>query len=176
MDSPALDWQVEATQTARLRLMNWISPGLPLSTWKAAWLLHVREFVARRSLGMGPMRLRCPMPSGHIGTLCLSGCTSSGRRRRRSMERISVARDTPLRRPTSARERPEIQCSRGRPGRVGDTESGRVSADARGNPPPADWSVASHRPGRVHAHVVPAADVISVTPARLHANDRCDRA
>jgi hypothetical protein len=69
MDAPALEWRVEATQTRALELMNWISPRLPLSSWKPAWLLRVREFMAQRLLGMGPIRLRGPMPSGHIGTL-----------------------------------------------------------------------------------------------------------
>jgi hypothetical protein len=69
MDEPPLDWTVEATETALLRIMNSISRRLPLWTWNKDWLLRVRESMARRMLGMGPIRLKGRMPSGHTGTL-----------------------------------------------------------------------------------------------------------
>lgn len=69
MDEPALDWMVEATETFLLGIMNAISGRLPLWTWKTNSLLRVREFMAQRMLGLGPIRLKGRMPSGHIGTL-----------------------------------------------------------------------------------------------------------
>jgi hypothetical protein len=69
MKAPALDWRVEVTDTSLLRILNGISSRLPLWTWKRDSLLHAREFMARRLLGMGPIRLRGRMPSGHIATL-----------------------------------------------------------------------------------------------------------
>jgi hypothetical protein len=69
MDAPALDWTVEVTETRLLRILNVISPHLPLWTWKRDSLLRAREFMAKRLLGLGPIRLKGLMPSGHIGTL-----------------------------------------------------------------------------------------------------------
>ena len=69
MEAPALDWTVEATETSLLRIVNAISPGLPLWTWKRASLLRARELMAERLLGLGPIRLKGRMPSGHVGTL-----------------------------------------------------------------------------------------------------------
>jgi hypothetical protein len=69
MDSPALSWTVNVGETPVLRVMNRVSPRLPLWTWKHASLLRAREWMARRVLGLGPIKLRGPMPSGHIGTL-----------------------------------------------------------------------------------------------------------
>jgi len=69
VDRPALDWTVEATQTPLLRFMNWMSRRLPLWTWRRDWLLRARERMAERWLGMGPVRMKGQMPSGHVGTL-----------------------------------------------------------------------------------------------------------
>ena len=69
MDRPTLDWTLEATDTFILRIMNWIGRRLPLWTWKRDWLLRARERLAERLLGMGPLRLKGTMPSGHTGTL-----------------------------------------------------------------------------------------------------------
>jgi hypothetical protein len=69
MRSPRFDWKVEATETPLLRILNRISPSLPLWTWKADVLVHAREFMAKSLLDMGSIRMRGMMPSGHIGTL-----------------------------------------------------------------------------------------------------------
>ena len=69
MTSPQLDWTVDASETPLLRVLNWISPRLPLWTWKPDWLVHAREVMARSILDMGTIRMRGVMPSGHTGTL-----------------------------------------------------------------------------------------------------------
>jgi hypothetical protein len=69
MTSPKLDWTVDASETPLLRVLNWISPRLPLWTWKPDWLVHARELMAKALLGMGTIRMRGVMPSGHVGTL-----------------------------------------------------------------------------------------------------------
>jgi hypothetical protein len=69
VDSPDLTWTVTASETPLLRLMNRLSPHLPLWTWKTRPLLSARELLARRLLHVGPIRMGGTMPSGHIGTL-----------------------------------------------------------------------------------------------------------
>lgn len=69
MASPSLDWRVEATDTPLLRMLNRISRHLPLWTWRSDSLVRAREFMARSLLGMGSIRMRGTMPSGHVGTL-----------------------------------------------------------------------------------------------------------
>ena len=46
-----------------------MSARLPVWTWRPASLLRAREVLARRALGMGDIRMRGTMPSGHTGTL-----------------------------------------------------------------------------------------------------------
>lgn len=69
VDSPDLTWTVEASETSLLRLMNRLSPHLPLWTWKTRVLVAARELLARRLLHVGPIRMRGTMPSGHVSTL-----------------------------------------------------------------------------------------------------------
>jgi hypothetical protein len=69
MTSPKVDWTVDAIDTPLLRILNWISLRLPLWTWKPDWLVHARELMAKSLLGMGAIRMRGVMPSGHVGTL-----------------------------------------------------------------------------------------------------------
>jgi hypothetical protein len=69
VDRPALDWTVQATETSMLRIMNWLSVRSPLWTWRKGGLLRARELMAEHLLGMGPIRLKGQMPSGHVGTL-----------------------------------------------------------------------------------------------------------
>ena len=69
MDGPALEWTVTAHQTPALRVMNAISPRLPLSSWRSPRLVAAREAVARHVLGLGDIRMSGPMPSGHAGIL-----------------------------------------------------------------------------------------------------------
>jgi hypothetical protein len=69
MSSPALDWRVDATAPPFLRMINWVSERLPLWTWKPDALVRARELLATSALGMGALRMRGTMPSGHAGTL-----------------------------------------------------------------------------------------------------------
>jgi hypothetical protein len=69
MDTPALEWTIEARETTLLRVLNAASPRLPLWTWRSAGLVHARELLARRLLGLGGIRMSGTMPSGHVGIL-----------------------------------------------------------------------------------------------------------
>lgn len=64
-----LEWRLHARETALLRALNPVSARLPTWTWRPAPLLRARELLARRVLGMGEVRMRGTMPSGHTGTL-----------------------------------------------------------------------------------------------------------
>lgn len=68
MDAPALDWTLTARSTRLLDMLNALSAGLPMSTWRPQPLLRAREYLAR-ALGMGHLHLSGVMPSGHTGTL-----------------------------------------------------------------------------------------------------------
>jgi hypothetical protein len=69
MAEPALEWSVEVSTTRLLRALNFVSPHMPLWTWKRRSLVRARELIAERLLGIGAIRMRGVMPSGHIGTL-----------------------------------------------------------------------------------------------------------
>jgi hypothetical protein len=69
MDEPALEWTLTARQSPMLRVMNTISPRLPLSTWRSPRLVRARELIAQRALGLGEIRMSGTMPSGHVGIL-----------------------------------------------------------------------------------------------------------
>jgi hypothetical protein len=69
MDDPALTWSVVATTTPSLRVLNTVSPRLPLWTWKRPSPVRARELIAQRVLAMGAIRMHGVMPSGHVGTL-----------------------------------------------------------------------------------------------------------
>ncbi|WP_458209912.1 hypothetical protein [Haladaptatus sp. NG-SE-30] len=45
--------------------MNMIGASLPLWTWKPSLLLEMREWIVRRFLDIGDIRLSFTMPSGH---------------------------------------------------------------------------------------------------------------
>jgi hypothetical protein len=69
MDRPHLEWTLTATQTPLLRVLNAASPRLPKWTWRFTPLIGAREFLARRVLDLGDIRLSGTMPSGHVGIL-----------------------------------------------------------------------------------------------------------
>lgn len=69
MDTPRLEWTLTAAETPILRVLNAVSPRLPLWTWRHRSLVRARELLARRILGMGEISLSGPMPSGHAGIL-----------------------------------------------------------------------------------------------------------
>lgn len=69
MDRPELLWEFSVEATLVLRLLNALGRPLPLSTWRSPKLVGAREWVARRVLGMGDMKLSATMPSGHFGTM-----------------------------------------------------------------------------------------------------------
>lgn len=69
MAEPALEWTLMARQTSMLRVMNTLSPRLPLSSWRSPRLVRAREVMPRRTLGLGEITMSGPMPSGHAGIL-----------------------------------------------------------------------------------------------------------
>jgi hypothetical protein len=69
VDEPKLDWTLTARQTPILRVMNAISPRVPLGTWRSPRLVRAREVIAQRALGLGEVRMSGTMPSGHEGLL-----------------------------------------------------------------------------------------------------------
>jgi hypothetical protein len=69
VDTIRLDWTLTATESGLLRALNPVSARLPTWTWRPRALLRAREVLARRGLGMGELRMKGTMPSGHVGTL-----------------------------------------------------------------------------------------------------------
>jgi len=69
MDEPDLEWSVEATETRTLRVLNAMSPLLPMWTWRSSSLVQARRLLAQRLLGMGDIGFSGSMPSGHAGIL-----------------------------------------------------------------------------------------------------------
>ena len=69
VDATGLDWTLTARETQLLRALNAASARLPTWTWRPTALLRARELLAKRVLGMGDIRMRGAMPSGHVGTL-----------------------------------------------------------------------------------------------------------
>lgn len=69
VDEPGLEWTLTARRTAALRVLNAISPRMPLGTWRSPLLLRAREQLAHHVLGMGDLRMSGTMPSGHHGIL-----------------------------------------------------------------------------------------------------------
>ena len=65
MEAPALSWTLSLDAPAALRWTNAVSAALPLRTWKPGPLLRLREWMARRFLGMGAIRLSFTTASGH---------------------------------------------------------------------------------------------------------------
>lgn len=69
MEKPSLEWNLSATQTPVLRVLNAVNPRMPLWTWQSSVLLRMREQLAKRVLHMSDIRMSGTMPSGHVGTL-----------------------------------------------------------------------------------------------------------
>jgi hypothetical protein len=69
MDDPSLEWTLVATETTTLRVLNLMSPHMPLWTWRSRILVRARELLAKHVLGMGDIRMSGTMPSGHTGIL-----------------------------------------------------------------------------------------------------------
>jgi hypothetical protein len=67
MEAPRLEWTFKATETPTLRVLNAMSPRLPMWTWRSPRLVRARELLARGILDMGDIRLSGTMPSGHVG-------------------------------------------------------------------------------------------------------------
>src|SRR5262252_793001 len=49
-DTPALKWTLSATETPILRVLNAVSPRMPMWTWRSDALVRMREELARRVL------------------------------------------------------------------------------------------------------------------------------
>lgn len=69
VDEPDLVWTMSLDASAPLRALNGMNAALPLWTWKPGPLLALREWVARRYLGMGAIRLSFTTASGHEAVL-----------------------------------------------------------------------------------------------------------
>ena len=69
MRDPSLEWTFVATETTTLRVLNVISPRMPLWTWRSQLMVQTRELLANHVLGMGEIRMSGTMPSGHTGIL-----------------------------------------------------------------------------------------------------------
>ena len=69
MDEPAVEWTMSMRAPAFLRALNAVNASLPLSTWRPAPLLRLREWISRRVLGMGAIRLSFRAASGHEVTI-----------------------------------------------------------------------------------------------------------
>jgi hypothetical protein len=65
MEEPRLVWTMTMSAPLPLRGLNAMSSLLPLRSWKPAPLLRVREWMAKRFLGMGDLRFSFTMPNGH---------------------------------------------------------------------------------------------------------------
>lgn len=64
MEEPSLSWTIAMSAPPYLRILNAVSGSLPLWTWKPAWLLWARQWMAGRLLGMGDIRLSFVTPGG----------------------------------------------------------------------------------------------------------------
>jgi hypothetical protein len=65
MDEPALTWTMSMAAPPLRQRANAAHASLPLWTWKPGPLLRLREWLVRRYLGMGDVRLFFATPSGH---------------------------------------------------------------------------------------------------------------
>ena len=65
MDDPALVWTMSMSASPLLGGLNAVSASLPLWSWRVSPLLRVREWIAKRLLGMGDIRLSFTSPTGH---------------------------------------------------------------------------------------------------------------
>jgi hypothetical protein len=68
MDSPALDWTINARSNPLMDLMNSASARMPSASWRPRPLVRARELMAKR-MGLGDIAMHDVMPSGHTGTL-----------------------------------------------------------------------------------------------------------
>lgn len=64
MQEPSLVWRVSMAAPPFLRVMNAVSGSLPLWSWKPVPMLRMRQWMARRLLGMGDIRLSFDTPGG----------------------------------------------------------------------------------------------------------------
>lgn len=69
MADPALEWTLSMRAPPLQRVLNAVESVLPRATWRVARLRHVREWVARRYLGYGDVRLSFTTASGHEAVL-----------------------------------------------------------------------------------------------------------
>src|SRR5262249_7231433 len=69
MDHPSLRWDLVATETPVLRVLNAVSARMPMWTWRSGALVRARELLAEHVLHLGALHLSGTMPSGHVGIL-----------------------------------------------------------------------------------------------------------
>lgn len=69
VDEPAVAWTMSMRAPLYLRALNAVNASLPLSTWKPAPLLRLRESISKHVLGMGRINLSFTAASGHEATI-----------------------------------------------------------------------------------------------------------
>ena len=65
MEEPRLAWTMSMRASPLLRGLKAVSTALPFWSWRLGPLLRVREWIAKRLLGMGDVRLSFTSPTGH---------------------------------------------------------------------------------------------------------------
>lgn len=65
MEEPRLVWKMAMTAPPLLRILNTVNTALPLWTWRPIPLQRLREWLAKRLLGMGDLRFSFVSPAGH---------------------------------------------------------------------------------------------------------------
>lgn len=69
MDEPSLVWTMSLRAPSFLHALNAVNARLPLWTWRPDPLLRIREWIAKRFLGMGNVRFSFTSASGHETTI-----------------------------------------------------------------------------------------------------------
>lgn len=65
MDEPRLEWTMSMRAPLSLRALNAVNASLPLWSWRPGPLLELREWISKRLLGLGDVRLSFTSASGH---------------------------------------------------------------------------------------------------------------
>jgi len=69
MEKPSLKWKMTMNAPLPLRMLNAVNASLPVWTWKSNFLQKAREWISKKFLGMGNIRLSVITPNGQTATL-----------------------------------------------------------------------------------------------------------
>lgn len=69
VDKPGLEWQISMVSSPLLRVMNSVSPRIPVRLWRSGVFLNLMERVATHLLGMGDVTLHGMAPNGQQALL-----------------------------------------------------------------------------------------------------------